>query len=400
MTTDFTGVLGAQYIYHFDKCLFMPADLTGGIEFNHDNLHDKATDVQKYRDAALAEDPTATGDRLQQLIEKYTPAPLNQVVNIASVYAQNEWKNEQWSFLIGGRVDKNSIMDKAVFSPRANIRYNPTQDVNIRFSYAEGFRAPQAFDEDLHISNVGGELVSIVRAKGLKEERSRSFNASVDWYHYFGDFQANLLVEGFYTKLSDPFVLTPPVKDPDGSAYLIQTRINGSGAKVYGGTLEGKVAYKDNVQLQAGLTLQRSIYDSPEEWSADEEHLSEKERYSDKILRTPDVYGYFTATYMPVKAFSIALNGNYTGRMYVPHLLSEVNGEADVLVKSPDFFELGTKIAYDFDFQGFCLQLNAGVQNIFNSYQKDFDKGASRDSGYIYGPGAPRSYFAGVKLSF
>ena len=54
----------------------------------------------------------------------------------------------------------------------------------------------------------------------------------------------------------------------------------------------------------------------------------------------------------------------------------------------------------DIDFQGFCLQLNAGVQNIFNSYQKDFDKGASRDSGYIYGPGAPRSYFAGVKLSF
>ena len=52
------------------------------------------------------------------------------------------------------------------------------------------------------------------------------------------------------------------------------------------------------------------------------------------------------------------------------------------------------------NFQGFCLQLNAGVQNIFNSYQKDFDKGASRDSGYIYGPGAPRSYFAGVKLSF
>lgn len=70
----------------------MPADLTGGIEFNHDKLHDKATDAQKYRDAALAEDPAATGDRLQQLIEKYTPAPLHQVVNIASAYVQNEWK--------------------------------------------------------------------------------------------------------------------------------------------------------------------------------------------------------------------------------------------------------------------------------------------------------------------
>lgn len=399
-TTDFTGVLGAQYIYHFDKCLFMPSDLTGGIEFNHDNLHDKAIDAQKYRDAALAEEPTASGDRLQQLIDKYTPDPLNQIVNIASVYAQNEWKNEQWSFLLGGRIDKNSIMDKAVFSPRANVRYNPTQDVNIRFSYAEGFRAPQAFDEDLHISNVGGELVSIARAKGLKEERSRSLNASLDWYHYFGDFQANLLVEGFYTKLSDPFVLTAPVEDPDGSGYLIQTRVNGSGAKVYGGTLEGKIAYRDKVQLQAGLTVQRSIYDSPEEWSADTEHLSDEERHSDKILRTPNVYGYFTATCTPTKAFSIALNGNYTGRMYVPHLLSEVNGTADALVKSPDFFELGAKLAYDIDFSGLCLQLNVGVQNIFNSYQNDFDKGATRDSGYIYGPGAPRSYFAGMKLSF
>lgn len=400
MTTDFTGVLGAQYIYHFDKCLFMPSDLTGGVEFNHDNLHDKATDMQKYRDAALDEDPGATGNRLQQLIDKYTPAPLNQVVNIASAYVQNEWNNEQWSFLIGARVDKNSIMDKAVFSPRANIRYNPTQDVNIRFSYAEGFRAPQAFDEDLHISNVGGELVSIVRAKGLKEERSRSLNASVDWYHYFGNFQANFLIEGFYTKLSDPFVLTPPVKDPAGSGYLLQTRVNGSGAKVYGGTLEGKIAYRDKIQLQAGITVQRSIYDSSEEWSADEEHLSEKERRSDKILRTPDVYGYFTATYTPVKPLSMALNGNYTGRMYVPHLMSEVNGTADVLVKSPTFFELGAKLAYDIDFTGICLQFNVGVQNIFNSYQNDFDKGASRDSGYIYGPGTPRSYFAGVKLSF
>lgn len=145
----------------------------------------------------------------------------------------------------------------------------------------------QAFDEDLHISNVGGELISIVRAKDLKEERSRSVNASMDWYHYFGDFQANLLIEGFFTKLSDPFVLTAPVEDPKGSGYLIQTRVNGSGAKVYGGTLEGKIAWRDKIQLQAGLTVQRSLYDSPEEWSADKEHLSDEERHSDRILRTP-----------------------------------------------------------------------------------------------------------------
>ena len=42
------------------------------------------------------------------------------------------------------------------------------------------------------------------------------------------------------------------------------------------------------------------------------------------------------------------------------------------------------------------LQINAGIQNIFNAYQDDFDKGADRDSGYIYGPSLPRSFFVGV----
>ena len=372
-TTDLTFIGGSQYVYSFGKCLFMPADLTAGLEYNRDNLKD---DMWGYN--------------------RYT----KQTVNIGSAFLQNEWKNEKWSILLGGRLDKHNLINHVIFSPRANLRFNPSEDINLRLSYSSGFRAPQAFDEDLHISNVGGELISIVRAKDLKEERSRSVNASMDWYHYFGDFQANLLVEGFFTKLSDPFVLTAPVEDPNGSGYLIQTRVNGSGAKVYGGTLEGKIAWRDKIQLQAGLTVQRSLYDSPEEWSADKEHLSDKERYSDRILRTPDVYGYFTATFNPTKALSVALNGNYTGRMYVPHLMSEVDGTADLSVKSPDFFELGAKVAYDIDFSGICLQFNVGVQNIFDSYQKDFDKGATRDSGYIYGPGAPRSYFAGVKLSF
>ena len=372
-TTDLNWMAGSQYVYSFGKCIFMPADLTAGIEFNQDKLEDNMWGYHR---------------------------TVDQKVNIGSAFFQNEWKNEHWGFLIGGRLDKHNLIDHVIFSPRANLRYNPTENINLRFSYSSGFRAPQAFDEDLHISNVGGELISIVRAKDLKEERSRSVNASMDWYHYFGDFQANLLIEGFFTKLSDPFVLTAPVEDPKGSGYLIQTRVNGSGAKVYGGTLEGKIAWRDKIQLQAGLTVQRSLYDSPEEWSADKEHLSDEERHSDRILRTPDVYGYFTATFNPTKALSVALNGNYTGRMYVPHLMSEVDGTADLLVKSPDFFELGAKVAYDIDFSGMCLQFNVGVQNIFNSYQKDFDKGATRDSGYIYGPGAPRSYFAGVKLSF
>ncbi len=39
----------------------------------------------------------------------------------------------------------------------------------------------------------------------------------------------NMLLEGFYTKLSDPFVLSAPVESENGS--LVQTRSNGSGQR-------------------------------------------------------------------------------------------------------------------------------------------------------------------------
>ena len=76
---------------------------------------------------------------------------VKQTTHIESVFLQNEWKNKRWSFLIGGRLDKHNLIDHVVFSPRTNVRYNPTDNINIRLAYSSGFRAPQAFDEDLHI---------------------------------------------------------------------------------------------------------------------------------------------------------------------------------------------------------------------------------------------------------
>ena len=79
-------------------------------------------------------------------------------------------------------------------------------------------------------------------------------------------------------------------------------------------TLEGKIALSFFCfQIQAGLTLQRSRYDEPHKWHDD----APAER---KIFRTPDTYGYFTATYTPVKPLSIALSGTYTGSMLVQRM--------------------------------------------------------------------------------
>ena len=67
--------------------------------------------------------------------------------------------------------------------------------------------------------------------------------------------------------------------------------------------------------------------------------------------------------------------------------------------RTPQFFELGTKLSYTFKLKDrLRLQLNGGIQNMFNKFQKDLDKGTFRDSNYFYGPTQPRTYFVGLKL--
>lgn len=361
-TDDLNWMAGSQYIYSFGKCIFMPSDLTVGIEFNQDKLKDNMWGYNRL---------------------------VNQTVKIGSAFLQNEWKNDKWGILIGGRLDKHNLIDNIIFSPRANLRFNPNEDINFRLSYSSGFRAPQAFDEDLHIENVGGSVAMIKLSDNLKEERSQSFSASADVYQRFGDFQVNFLVEGFFTKLNDVFALTDAEEE---NGILTRVRYNAPGARVMGLTLEGKLAYRNLFQFQAGLTLQQSHYDEAHEWNPEAPKVK-------KMMRTPNTYGYFTATYTPIKPLSVTLSGTYTGSMLVPHEAGVI--EKPVAVMTKKFADIGLKAAYDFKlYKSINLQVNAGVQNIFNSYQNDFDKGPDRDSGYIYGPSLPRSFFAGVKISY
>ena len=204
-THDLTLAAGMQYVHAFRKLLFMPSELTLGTEYSYDDLSDRSIGYDIRTD---------------------------QTVHIVGAYLQNEWKTRKWSLLIGGRLDKHSLVDHAIFSPRANVRFNPSESVNLRVSYAGGYRAPQAFDEDMHIAIVGGKRVRIRLADDLKEERSHSVSLSADLYHTFGRVQTNLLVEGFYTRLDDVFALRDIEDTADGGK--IKERYNGSGATVRG----------------------------------------------------------------------------------------------------------------------------------------------------------------------
>ena len=361
LTKDLTWVSGAQYSYMFEKCLFMPAQFTVGAEYSYNDLNDHSIGFDR---------------------------SILQTVRTAGVYLQNEWQSEKVNFVVGGRLDKHSMMENVIFSPRANLRYSPIEDIGLRVSYSSGYRAPQAFDEDLHIDAVNNQSSIIELDPNLRPEYSHSLSASADLYHNFGTLQANLLVEGFYTILDDVFALAKTGENEAG--YIIQTRYNAAGAKVKGLTTELKLGTPNIFELQMGYTFQRSRYDEPEEWS----ESVEAER---RMFRTPDHYGYFTATADITHNFKASLFGNFTGQMLVPHSAGYIDADRNEL--TPNFWDMGLRLAYDVKLtEAISMEIFGGVKNILNSFQSDIDRGPFRDSVYVYGPMMPRSFFLGLNF--
>lgn len=286
-------------------------------------------------------------------------------------------------------------MDDVIFSPRVNLRYNPIETLSLRLSYAGGYRAPQAYDEDLHIAIVGGERTRIRLADNLREERSTSWSASAEWYYTLGAVDTYLAVEGFHTTLDDVFALREIGHDPTDGA-TIQERYNGSGATVAGVNIEGRAGFTEWCELQAGFTWQQSRYEEAEYWSEHESVAPSK-----RMFRTPDTYGYFTLLVKPWKPVALDITGNYTGRMLVQHYYPEGAAQLDTAVETPRFVDLNLRASYTTNlYKDVQMELFGGVKNLFDSYQDDFDAGAERDSGYVYGPMLPRSWFLGVKIRF
>ncbi len=373
-TKDLTWVVGTMFTGDYYNVLFAPAVFTAGIEYQHNDMHDIMTGYNR---------------------------DLKQDVRIASVFVQNEWKINDFTLLAGVRFDSHNLIESPILSPRVNLLYKPNERLQTRLTWSTGFRAPQAYDEDLHVTAVGGEGVLIQLADGLKPEQSNSFSGSIDWTSNIGHFQTNLLLEAFYTSLDDVFYLQNIGSDNDGNS--LQERRNGSGANVYGFNIDAKIAHGKDASLQVGFTGQRSRYKKLTGWSEDPSVAEIK-----NMPRTPDYYGYFTLTAAPSKKFDFSISGIYTGRMFVPHFApTDIIPEdfqyqyisKDEMVHTPSFFDLNIKLNYTFNVgDKLKIQLNGGVQNMFNEFQRDLDKGVFRDSGYFYGPTQPRTYFFGIKI--
>ncbi len=397
-TKNLTSSFGAHYVLNSHSFLFAPSSTVFGIDNTNDYLYDVKL---------------GAGGNANTVLTK-------QYVNTLGSFIQHDWKTSIINVSLGLRYDYYRIKDKegdsgdlnnGVLVPRIGLMYKLTPDVRFRIGYARGYRAPQVFNEDLHIELVNATRVQTFNSEDLKQETSNAFTASMNSVFSLGNTYNDFLAEGFYTVLKDPFASEYYPLDEEGAfAYM---RVNADDdAYVAGVNLEWKSIVSGNIETQLGFTIQTSRYESPQEWGEEETSLSKK------FLRTPGKYGYATIIWKPAQHFDVTFSCNYTGSMDVPHhgldpadfpeaerpavLDAIARGdviEGEVLKKTDGFVVADLLISYDFHFSEETeIQFYAGVKNIFNQMQKDHDKGVYRDAGYLYGPSQFRTINFGVKL--
>ena len=317
---------------------------------------------------------------------------VDQKVVTHGVFFQSDWElTESFNMLSGARFDKHSLLDDIVVSPRLSFLYKLRRETQFRLTYSTGFRAPQAFDTDLHMAFSGGGVSRIILADDLKQERSKSLSASVNYDRATEEYVYGFTFEGFYTHLKDAFY-QDPTGDSDSYGDIFVKR-NGAGATVKGLTMELRANFKQKVQLESGFTLQQSLYDEAVEYSDNLPLMKE-------FLRSPDYYGYATISYNPSAKLSFAANLVHTGAMSLIHLAGAPGQLEDEFLESPVFNAIGIKSTYIqvLKESGLKIEYSLGVKNLTNDFQQEFDSSKNRDSNFIYGPSLPRTIYFGLTL--
>ncbi len=383
-TEDRTYNIGAQY-----KALFDNSTIVAGIENKGGSLVDKKLGYPDYDNAVITDSVIVDVPHTDNVVIS------DQASLTTGLFLQYEIELGKTKIALGGRYDHYTVQNKAqpgqeentgnVFSPRINLMYELTGALKTRISYSKAYRAPQIFDEDLHIESSGLRQVIHRNDPSLKQETSHTILGSLDFNGTIGSAYVGLLVEGFYIRLINPF--SNQFGEPDEEGTVIYTRVNSeNGATVNGVNLEFRLRHAGSFVLTSGFTFQSGKYDDVQEFN------------TKKFFRSPASYGFLTVDWDFAEDFSLAVSGTYTGKMQIPYFGPDTDPDTGELRESGTFFDLGSKLQYNIHFNGTHLQLFGGVKNIFNSYQSDFDTGINRDPSYIYGPLFPRTIYFGIKF--
>lgn len=329
-------------------------------------------------------------DAIQDEIRGYNYYINQNITQVAGFLQEQFDLREKWSFVAGIRTTNHSKVQNLIVTPRAAVLFKPNGQWQFRLAYGNGFKAPQVFETDMHIAFANGGISQIRVDKNLKSEKSHAYSAQVNWSRRRKKMLYSSELTVFHTQLLHSFVLNEIPSDDPSKTLLFRT--NGSNAEVSGFSESVRVRWDKYLQVDFNFTYQESRFTEAQQWSLEVEPIKQ-------FLRTPKVYGSSTISIFPEGAWSGSISCVYTGKMLVPHFAGAPELTQDEIVHTKSFWDLGIRAEHAIHIHKLeqTIRIGAGIQNLFDSYQTDFDTSKYRDSNFIYGPPKPRTVFIDIK---
>jgi hemoglobin/transferrin/lactoferrin receptor protein len=313
-----------------------------------------------------------------------------------AAYASNSWEiNPKLIFLQGIRFnyisldakytqammdlikfpfDAKMTQDNTAVNGSLGLVFMPGNGWRFATSLSTGFRAPNIDDlTKLNDSNSTDQLI-IVPNPDLKPENA--YNADLTLGKTFGDF-LQLEVTGFFTQLSDAFVIQPFLYNGqdsilfDNNLSAVQALQNVDKANIYG--FEGNILaqFTKTISLRSSLTYTKGQIT---QGSVPLDHI-------------PPVFG-LTSLKFELSKFKGEFYARYNGWKHIEDYSpsGEDNEtyaakEGDKVVGMPAWYTLNLRTSYQFS-RNFNLQ--AGVENILDVHYRNFASGISAPGRNIF----------------
>jgi len=142
----FTNILNG------DAVNFLSRDITGALlplSFDTTTFDIEASDLKTFGTRHVL----SYGGNYRHNSFDISIAPNGDNRNEGGVYVQDEiFLADRFRWVVGGRLDKFSSIDHAVFSPRTTLMYKPSLNQTVRLSFNRAFRAPSFINNNLDVT--------------------------------------------------------------------------------------------------------------------------------------------------------------------------------------------------------------------------------------------------------
>lgn len=289
---------------------------------------------------------------------------------------------ENTTILLGIRGDYNWRLQKAFFTPRANILYKFNDDFSARISAGSGFRTPTVFAENTRFF-ASSRKVNILEK--LMPEQSWNYGMNLTYNFNQGTKNNRLSLDLYRTDFQNQVVVDYDVSPQEVQLYMLKGKSFGwyAQAEYYYELIKNldlRLAYKFNeVKVTQNGALRERVFNPKHRALANISYETENEKW-----------GFDFTT-------------QWTGKQRLPDFSSNPESlRPEAGAYSPDFFRLLGQVTWkprkDFE-------LYAGSENITNYRQQDLVLGADNphgqffDAGAAWGPSTGRLFYSGFRYT-